>query len=120
MIRVGDLIIDYMKGRKCIIGVAEVAEPELSPTGARNQRSPVRYDNDYELAGEKFPLYVKVKPLVINEGGLSVENILSKLSISKRLKGPNKWGRFFSSAQRWNQTDGEIILEALQRLTGNS
>ena len=112
-IKEGDLIIDYMKGRNCIVGVAQVTAPSQSGTHAR--RSPVRYDNNYELGGEKYPLYVEVQPRAVHKDGLLVSDILPQLSIFKRLKGPDKWGSFFRSALRWDYADGEIILQELQR-----
>ena len=92
LIKEGDLIIDYMKGRNCIVGVAQVTAPSQSDTQTRG--SPVRYDNNYELGGEKYPLYVQVKPLVVHKDGLLVSDILPQLSIFNRLKGPDKWGIF--------------------------
>jgi hypothetical protein len=111
LIKEGDLIIDYMKGRNCIVGVVQVT----AQNGAQTRRSPVRYDNNYELGGEKYPLYVQVKPLVVHKDGIPVSDILPQLSIFNRLKGPNKWGSFFRSAQHWDYADGEIILKELRR-----
>lgn len=45
--------------------------------------------------------------------GLLVSDILPQLSIFSRLKGPDKWGSFFRSAQHWDYADGEIILGRL-------
>jgi hypothetical protein len=50
LIKEGDLIIDYMKGRNCIVGVAQVTAQ--SQSDAQTRRSPVRYDKNYELGGE--------------------------------------------------------------------
>jgi hypothetical protein len=102
-----------MKGRNCIVGVAQVTAQ--SQSDAQTRRSPVRYDKNYELGGEKYPLYVQVKPLVVHKEGLLVSDILPQLSIFNRLKGPDKWGSFFRSAQHWDYADGETILHALQR-----
>ncbi len=115
-IKEGDLIIDYMQGSKCIVGVAVVTTPSSSATDhLKDARSPVLYDNNYELAGKKYPVYVKVTELVIDVNGVSVSDVLPKLSIFGRLKGPNKWGSFFRSAQHWDYTDGEIVLQELRR-----
>jgi len=52
LIKEGDLIIDYMKGRNCIVGVAQVTT--RSQSGTQTRRSPVRYDNNYELGGRSI------------------------------------------------------------------
>jgi len=52
LIKEGDLIIDYMKGRNCIVGVAQVTAQ--SQSDAQTRRSPVRYDKNYELGGRSI------------------------------------------------------------------
>ncbi len=69
-----------MKGSKCIVGVAVVTTPSSSATDRlKDTRSLVRYDNNYELAREKYPVYVKVKELVVDVNGVSVSDVLPKL-----------------------------------------
>jgi hypothetical protein len=116
-IRVGDLIVSYMKGGDSFVRVDEVLEAGSAtdrPPRPLTTRSPVRYDPSYKLAGEMYPLYVSTKPLVVYEKGVSIDDIRSQLSNFRNLRNPKHWGRLVSSAQHWDYTDGEIVLHALQ------
>src|SRR5262249_25008945 len=116
-VRGGDLIVSYMQGANCFVRVDEViqADPSKKPLRTLSSKSPVRYDGNYKLAGQTYPLYVPTKPLVVYEKGVSVDEISAQLSNFKKLKNPKLWGRLVSSAQHWNYEDGEIVLQALQK-----
>lgn len=101
--KVGDYLLCYLTGVSRWIGVLEV-------TSAPYQ------DDTCIWSVDIYPARVKVKPVVVltPETAVPIFELRDQLSIFQDMSTPNAWtGHLRSAPQKWAQSDGEAVLNAV-------
>jgi hypothetical protein len=99
----GDYLICYLTGISRFIGVLEIMDKPYKDT------TPI-WEEDI------FPCRFKVKVVyeLTLETAVPVLELRDKLSFFQNLKSPHAWtGHFRSSPFKWEQADGEIVVQAI-------
>jgi len=108
-IKPGDYFLCYLTGVSRLIGILEVI-------------SEVYKDDTPIWSDAVFPCRLKVKILVAlqPETAVPIKSLRDELSIFENMKNPYAWtGYLRGSPTKWNTSDGEIILKALNEAKEN-
>lgn len=108
-IKPGDYLLCYLTGIGRFIGALEVLTPPFK------DKTPIWKDED-------FPCRLKVKPVVelTPETAVPVLEMREILSFFQNLTTPRAWtGHFRASPAKWNEADGEAIVQALLEAKAN-
>jgi hypothetical protein len=100
-----DYLLCYLTGISRFIGVLEV---QSEPYEDRKKRI---------WSDDMYPARIKVKPVakLTPTTAVPVVSLRDKLSIFENLRTPSGWSvRFRASPQKWDDADGEIIVQAIK------
>ena len=103
-LKVGDYLLAYLTGVSRFIGVLEVTS--------------AAYQDDAPIWSlDVFPcrVHVKVVEQLTPETAVPILDLRDRLTIFQGLKNPNLWqGAVRGSLTKWNQQDGEAVVEAIR------
>ena len=103
-LKVGDYLLAYLTGVSRFIGVLEVTS--------------AAYQDDAPIWSlDVFPcrVHVKVVEQLTPETAVPILDFRARLTIFQGLKNPNLWqGAVRGSLTKWNQQDGEAVVEAIR------
>lgn len=103
-LKVGDYLLAYLTGVSRFIGVLEVTS--------------AAYQDDAPIWSlDVFPcrVHVKVVEQLTPETAVPILDFRDRLTIFQGLKNPNLWqGAVRGSLTKWNQQDGEAVVEAIR------
>jgi predicted RNA-binding protein len=108
-IRVGDILLCYMKTKSCWFGALEVASKAFQ-------------DNTPIWSDAVYPCRIKVRPLVFVEPDEAVQarNMLPRLKLFANLRDPERWsGALRTSPRVLAKEDGDLIVGELNNLSSS-
>lgn len=102
-IKPGDYLLCYVTGISRFIGILEVLAPMFE------DKTPIWPDEDFPCR-----LKVKVVAALTPETAVSVHDLRDRLSFFQEMKADASWtGRFRGSPYKWENQDGEAVLNAV-------
>jgi len=108
-IKPGDYFVCYVTGVSRFIGILEA-------------KSKAFKGDDSIWSDEDFPIRFDVEVVVSvpPEAAVPVKQLRDRLSFFQEMKSPHSWtGHFRGSPSRWENADGEAVLEALLEAKAN-
>ena len=106
----GDYFLCYLTGLSRFFGLLEVTSKPFQ-----------KFEKDI-WKDDEFPCRVRVKPIIqlAPEIAIPVFELRDSLSFFQNQKSPVAWtGHFRSSPFKWKDSDGEVVLKALQEAQEN-